>query len=92
MSFDMQFPSAKLRFLRYTATLYITYRTVAGVYFYPGRCFHLQKPENGAALNNFTNMTHHTMDKVKIAKVTLENFYNNLVIEYEERQHRWEAM
>ncbi len=30
----------------------------------------------------------HTVDKVNKAKVTLENFYSNLISQHEEREHR----
>ncbi|VDP46676.1 unnamed protein product [Schistosoma mattheei] len=37
---------------------------------------------------NSLNVSSHTLDKVKVAKVTLEYYYDNLIVQYRERQNR----
>lgn len=34
-------------------------------------------------------VSNHTRDKATKAKVTLENYYSNLVSQHEERENRW---
>ncbi|KAF8560990.1 hypothetical protein P879_06403 [Paragonimus westermani] len=38
------------------------------------------------------NVSSHTLDKVKVAKVTLENYYDNLIVQYRERQNRYKIL
>ncbi|CAH8437562.1 unnamed protein product [Dicrocoelium dendriticum] len=38
------------------------------------------------------NVSTHTLDKVKVAKVTLENYYDNLIIQYKDRQKRYKIL
>ncbi|CAH8496691.1 unnamed protein product [Heterobilharzia americana] len=40
------------------------------------------------APSNSLNVSSHTLDKVKVAKVTLEYYYDNLIVQYRERQNR----
>ena len=35
-----------------------------------------------------SSMSNHTKDRVTMAKVTLENFYSNLIAQHEEREMR----
>ncbi|CAH8820412.1 unnamed protein product, partial [Trichobilharzia szidati] len=37
--------------------------------------------------SNSLNVSSHTLDKVKVAKVTLEYYYDNLIVQYRERQN-----
>lgn len=36
-----------------------------------------------------SSMSNHTKERVTMAKVTLENFYSNLISQHEEREMRW---
>lgn len=38
-----------------------------------------------------SSMSNHTKERVTMAKVTLENFYSNLISQHEEREMRWDA-
>ncbi|KAK4469354.1 hypothetical protein MN116_006914 [Schistosoma mekongi] len=38
------------------------------------------------------NVSSHTLDKVKVAKVTLEYYYDNLIVQYRERQNRYKIL
>ncbi|CAH8512487.1 unnamed protein product [Schistosoma rodhaini] len=41
---------------------------------------------------NSLNVSSHTLDKVKVAKVTLEYYYDNLIVQYRERQNRYKIL
>ncbi|PAA55257.1 hypothetical protein BOX15_Mlig011735g1 [Macrostomum lignano] len=45
-----------------------------------------------AALSESTNISSHTLDKVKIAKVSLESYYHNLSAQYRERENRFRLL
>ncbi|PAA71927.1 hypothetical protein BOX15_Mlig025666g1, partial [Macrostomum lignano] len=51
-------------------------------------------PINAAmtALSEATNVSSHTLDKVKIAKVSLESYYHNLSAQYHERENRFRLL
>lgn len=38
--------------------------------------------------SSFSSMSNHTKERVTMAKVTLENFYSNLIAQHEEREMR----
>ncbi|VDQ00554.1 unnamed protein product [Trichobilharzia regenti] len=42
--------------------------------------------------SNSLNVSSHTLDKVKVAKVTLEYYYDNLIVQYRERQNRYKIL
>ena len=44
---------------------------------------------NGEVPPNFSG---HTLDKATKAKLTLENYYSNLVSQHRERRQRWERL
>uniref|UniRef100_A0A1I8H1D1 non-specific serine/threonine protein kinase n=1 Tax=Macrostomum lignano TaxID=282301 RepID=A0A1I8H1D1_9PLAT len=44
------------------------------------------------ALSEATNVSSHTLDKVKIAKVSLESYYHNLSAQYHERENRFRLL
>ncbi|CAH8513106.1 unnamed protein product [Heterobilharzia americana] len=44
------------------------------------------------APSNSLNVSSHTLDKVKVAKVTLEYYYDNLIVQYRERQNRYKIL
>ena len=41
-----------------------------------------------AAVGETIQVSNHTVDKVAKAKLTLENYYSNLVTQHEERENR----
>jgi len=41
-----------------------------------------------ATVGEQMQISNHTIDKVTRAKVTLENFYSNLIAQHEERENR----
>ncbi len=52
---------------------------------------------NGSNVNNVTNepaltFSCHTLDKATKAKVTLENYYSNLISQHQERRQRWKRL
>ena len=42
-----------------------------------------------ATVGEQIQISSHTVDKVTKAKVTLENYYSNLISQHEEREHRY---
>ncbi|XP_062396925.1 serine/threonine-protein kinase 38 isoform X2 [Sardina pilchardus] len=42
--------------------------------------------------SSFTTMSNHTKERVTMAKVTLENFYSNLIAQHEEREMRQQKL
>ena len=41
---------------------------------------------------NISHFSGHTLDKATKAKLTLENYYSNLVSQHKERRQRWERL
>lgn len=42
-----------------------------------------------AGTTNTFPMSNHTRERVTVAKLTLENFYSNLILQHEERETRY---
>lgn len=45
--------------------------------------------QTGTDIPSSLHVSSHTLDKVKVAKITLEHYYHNLVQQYRERQNRY---
>lgn len=45
-----------------------------------------------SALENVVNFSGHTLDKATKAKLTLENYYSNLICQNRERRERWQRL
>ncbi|VDP89840.1 unnamed protein product [Echinostoma caproni] len=48
-------------------------------------------PQTGNSATSL-HVSSHTLDKVKVAKITLEHYYHNLVQQYRERQNRYKIL
>ena len=62
----------------------------------PDSSFVVTSSNGSSVLNGCTSLTpggirfsNHTLDKATKAKVTLENYYSNLISQHKERKHRW---
>ena len=47
---------------------------------------------NNEEIQENINFSGHTLDKATKAKLTLENYYSNLVSQHKERRQRWERL
>jgi len=52
----------------------------------------LQRAGKMATVSEQMNVSSHTVDKVNRAKLTLENYYSNLVCQHEERENRYRKL
>ncbi|KAA0196010.1 Serine:threonine protein kinase tricorner [Fasciolopsis buskii] len=48
--------------------------------------------QTGTDIPSSLHVSSHTLDKVKVAKITLEHYYHNLVQQYRERQNRYKIL
>lgn len=48
--------------------------------------------QTGTDIPSSLHVSSHTLDKVKVAKITLEHYYHNLVQQYRERQNRYRIL
>ena len=49
-------------------------------------------PNTAATLQEVINFSCHTLDKATKAKLTLENYYSNLISQNRERKERWQRL